>query len=102
MMRSLPVLEVGSLSQISLEGMICSIMISRHKLAYFSVFEYMYSYYRYNNYDETLQTYVDMGTKLGSTLLSLTDPTEVQAEGGLVYLEKLRGCLRMMFSTDVR
>jgi hypothetical protein len=32
----------------------------------------------------------------------MTDPTEVQAEGGLEYLEKLRGCIRMMFSTDVR
>lgn len=48
LMRSLPVLEVGSLSQISLEEMIGSIMISRHKLASFSVFEYMYSYYRNN------------------------------------------------------
>ncbi|XP_078335545.1 rotatin-like [Crassostrea virginica] len=49
-----------------------------------------------------LQTYVDMGSKLGSTLLAMIDPTEAQSEGGLVYLEKLRGCLRMMFSTDVR
>lgn len=43
-----------------------------------------------------------MGSKLGSTLLAMIDPTEAQSEGGLVYLEKLRGCLRMMFSTDVR
>lgn len=33
---------------VSLEEMIGSIMISRHKLASFSVFEYMYSYYRNN------------------------------------------------------
>lgn len=32
----------------------------------------------------------------------MTDPTEGQTEGGLVYLEKLRGCIRMMFSTDIR
>ncbi|XP_056009232.1 rotatin-like isoform X2 [Ostrea edulis] len=49
-----------------------------------------------------LQTYVDLGTKLGSSLLAMTDPTEGQTEGGLVYLEKLRGCIRMMFSTDIR
>lgn len=47
-MRLFFVLEVGSLNQISLEGMNCSIFILRYKLVYFLVFEYMYSYYRNN------------------------------------------------------
>ncbi|XP_062593037.1 rotatin-like isoform X3 [Saccostrea cucullata] len=49
-----------------------------------------------------LQTYVDMGTKLGSSLLAMMDPAESESEGGLTYLEKLRGCIRIMFSTDIR
>lgn len=47
-MRLFFVLEVGSLSQISLEEMIGSIMILRYKLVFFLVFEYLYSYYRNN------------------------------------------------------
>lgn len=48
LMRLFFVLEVRSLSYISLDGRIGSIMILRYKLVYFLVFEYMYSYYRNN------------------------------------------------------
>ncbi|KAK3086250.1 hypothetical protein FSP39_015771, partial [Pinctada imbricata] len=49
-----------------------------------------------------LQTYTDMGSPLGKCLLMLTDPQAKYNSGMLPQSERLRGTLRLMFSSDVR
>ncbi|KAJ8303020.1 hypothetical protein KUTeg_019416 [Tegillarca granosa] len=49
-----------------------------------------------------LQSYADIDSDLGQTILSMLEPQNKSDTGVLPHLEKLRGTLRLMFCSDVR
>lgn len=49
-----------------------------------------------------IQSYADSDSTLGKCIMSMTDPLISSCPGQLPYLEKLRGTLRVMFSSDIR
>lgn len=49
-----------------------------------------------------IQSYTDIDTDLGQTILSMVEPQNKADTGVLPHLQKLRGTLRLMFCSDVR
>ncbi|XP_052063673.1 rotatin-like [Mytilus californianus] len=49
-----------------------------------------------------IQSYADSDSTLGKCIMSMIDPLISTCPGQLPYLEKLRGTLRVMFTSDIR